>query len=127
MILEMVDKIGARCKIILHDPVHWKQIPSYIAMADCVVVPSLTEGFGFTAAESCAMGKPIVATSTTSLPEVVSGMFVLVKPRSAKSLAEGIIKIHQKRYTKKHLKKFTIQQNIKSYVKEYQRLMDEKP
>jgi len=53
------------------------ELPSYIAASDCIVVPSLSEGFGFAAAESCAMGKLIVASNVASLPEVVSGKFYL--------------------------------------------------
>jgi glycosyltransferase involved in cell wall biosynthesis len=67
-------------------------MPRYIAASDLVVVPSLSEGFGFTAAEASAMGRAIVATYAGSLPEViinnVSG--ILVKPRSENELADAI-------------------------------------
>ena len=56
------------------------ELQSYIAASDCIVVPSLSESFGFAAAEACAMGKPIVASNVASLPEVVSARFILIEP-----------------------------------------------
>lgn len=57
--------------------------------ADCIVVPSLSEGFGLTAVEACSLGKRVVATSAGALPEVVFGEHVLVEPGSAEALAAG--------------------------------------
>jgi glycosyltransferase involved in cell wall biosynthesis len=39
---------------------------------DIVIVPSRLEGFGYSAAEAMACGKPIVATNCSSLPELVT-------------------------------------------------------
>ena len=33
----------------------------------CVIVPLITEGFGFSAAETCALGKPIIASDGEGL------------------------------------------------------------
>jgi len=66
--------------------------------ANCIVVPSLTEGFGLTAAEACAVGLPLVATKTGSIPEVVSGRHVLVEAQSAVALCDGIVRAWQGQY-----------------------------
>ena len=89
-ILRLIKKLGVEDKVILHDPVSYKELPKYVKLADCVVVPSLAEGFGFVAAEACAMGVPVVASNTTSLPEVVSGKFILVKPRDFNGIAKAV-------------------------------------
>jgi glycosyltransferase involved in cell wall biosynthesis len=81
-------KMGDR--VIMVDPVPRDQLPSYIAAADCVVVPSLSEGFGFSAVEACTMGVPVVASNVASLPEVVSGKYVLVEPKSPGAIALGV-------------------------------------
>ena len=49
------------------------KIPSYLAMADIAVIPSIwNEPFGLTVAEAQAMGKPIITTRKGGIPEVVS-------------------------------------------------------
>ncbi|MBI2142015.1 glycosyltransferase family 4 protein, partial [Candidatus Woesearchaeota archaeon] len=106
-------------RTLLLEPVSYEELPDYIAAADCLVVPSLSEGFGYTAAEAAAMGKIIVASSTTSLPEVVSGKYVLVEPKSAKALAEGIEKAHKRSYAVSKLKRFTIDENVKRHLSVY--------
>ena len=116
------DKSG---RTILAEPVPYDQLPDYLAAADCVVVPSISEGFGYTAAEAAAMGKTIVASNTTSLPEVVSGKYVLVEPKSAKAIAEGIEKAHNKKYGRTKLKRFTIEENVKRHMTIYNELAKE--
>ncbi len=68
------------------------QLVAALREADCIVVPSVTEGFGFTTAEASALGVPVVATRTGSIPEVVAGKHTLVPPRSAEALASGVIR-----------------------------------
>ena len=118
-IVNLINKLGVKDKVILHDPVSYKELPDYIKAADCVVVPSLAEGFGFAAAEACAMGKPVVASNTTSLPEVVSGRYILVKPRSEKEIADAVLQLKAGVVKKKGGKSFSLKDNIISYFKVY--------
>lgn len=48
--------------------------------AQATLIPSTYEGFGFPALEAMARGCPVVASDTTSLPEVVGDAGVLVEP-----------------------------------------------
>lgn len=64
-------------------------LPGVYAGAAAVVVPSLYEGFGIPALEGMAVGVPVVASNTTSLPEVVGDGGILVDP-SPQGLAQGI-------------------------------------
>jgi D-inositol-3-phosphate glycosyltransferase len=121
-ILNLIKKLNIGDKIIIHNPVHYKELPSYVKAADCVVVPSLSEGFGFAAAEACAMKKPVVASETTSLPEVVSGEYILVEPKNPHSIVNGIRYVFEGKIRDKRLKKFLLTENINNYIKIYRSL-----
>lgn len=122
-ILRLIDKLGVKDKIVILDPVSRRELPNYIKAADCIVVPSLTEGFGFTAAESCAMEKPVVASNTTSLPEVVSGRYILVEPGNAKAIAEGVEKVYRGKVEEKDKKIFSWDKCVDEYLEVYQEAM----
>lgn len=104
-------------------PVPYAILPHQIIVSDCVVIPSLSEGFGFSAAEACAMGVPVVASGCTSLPEVVSGKYILVEPRSSSAIAQGIIDIHNKEYQISKPKKFTWDDCVNKHEELYKQLL----
>lgn len=121
-IIEIIQK--ENLDVILVDPLPQEELPYYIAASDCVVVPSLNEGFGFTCVEACAMRKPIVATNVGSLPEVISGKFVLVKSKSPEALAEGVEKVYQGKYISTELKTFLWKDTINAHIELYRRLLN---
>ncbi|MBI2142996.1 glycosyltransferase family 4 protein [Candidatus Woesearchaeota archaeon] len=118
-ILQLIKKLRLEDKIVNIPPVPHSDLPDYIMAADCVVVPSISEGFGYTAAEAAAMGKPIVASDTTSLPEVVSGKHILVQPKNSKEIAAAVASMHKGKCHKTQLRKFTIEENVRSYLSLY--------
>jgi D-inositol-3-phosphate glycosyltransferase len=124
-VLELIRTLGLEPgrDVIVHDTVARDELPGFIQASDCVVVPSLNEGFGFTCAEACAMGKPVVATKAGSLPEVISGKYVLVEPADAGALAEGVIAVHDKRYAVSEKKNFSWDDYVARHVEAYERLL----
>lgn len=60
--------------------------------AVCYVQPSLYEGFGLPVLEAMQCGTPVVASRTSSLPEVVGEAGILVEP-TAEELATGVKQI----------------------------------
>jgi len=54
------------------------------------VIPSVHEAYGMVAAEAMSYGKPVIASNTGGLPEVVGDAGILVPPQDEKALAEAI-------------------------------------
>ena len=83
-------------------------VPSFMSACDIVAftsLPGLGEGFGLAALEAMAAGRPVVATSTDSLPEIVvdgeTGR--LVEPGSTESLARILVELGRDRELRQDL------------------------
>jgi phosphatidylinositol alpha-1,6-mannosyltransferase len=70
-----------------------EDMPAFYAGLSVFVLPSRVEGFGLVAAEAGACGLPVVATDTSSLPEIVvdglTGRLVPVDDAAALAAAVG--------------------------------------
>ena len=98
-LLTLISEVGKIINVHVIDPVpDRKQLASYLKVANCIVVPSLSEGFGLTVAESCALGIPVVASNVGSIPEVISGKYILVEPGSPESIAKGVRKAYEGKF-----------------------------
>lgn len=69
-----------------------EDIPSLLACAEALVLPSLNEGFGMVLVEAMAMGKPVVASAVGGVPELVldGRTGLLVPPADPEALATAI-------------------------------------
>jgi glycosyltransferase involved in cell wall biosynthesis len=61
--------------------------------ADALAYLSLFEGFGLPALEAMAYGTPVLASNTTSLPEVCGDAALLVDPADSAAVAAGVARI----------------------------------
>jgi glycosyltransferase involved in cell wall biosynthesis len=86
---QMVEELnlGERVRFI-HD-VPAADVPALLSGALAFVFPSRYEGFGLPPLEAMACGTPVIASNSSSLPEVVGAAGLLVEPEVA-PLAEAI-------------------------------------
>jgi glycosyltransferase involved in cell wall biosynthesis len=80
-------------KVVICDFVKRSDLPVLYSQAKAFVLPSLYEGFGIPVVEAQSCGVPVVVANTSSLPEVVGESGILIDPKSADSIAQGINKI----------------------------------
>lgn len=89
-IYEAVERLGLRQRVRFLDFVADDDLPLLYNLAHGLVYPALYEGFGFPPLEALACGTPVLASNTSSLPEVVGEAGVLVDPTDIESIAAGI-------------------------------------
>ncbi len=80
-------------KPILTGYVPKKLLPDLYRGASLFVYPSLYEGFGLPVIEAMACGVPVLASNSTSLPEVVEDAGVLIDPRDVSHLKEAMMEL----------------------------------
>ncbi len=70
-----------------------EDLPMLYSGSSLFVFPSLYEGFGLPLAEAMACGVPVVASNTSSIPEVVGDAGLLVPPAQPEAFAEAILRV----------------------------------
>ncbi len=72
-------------------PVAADRIPGRLAASDGLVLPSRAEGLPFALLEAMAACRPVIATRTGAIEELLRGAGDLVEPRSSAQLAAALI------------------------------------
>ena len=70
-----------------------EDLPVLYLGACIFLFPSLYEGFGLPLVEAMACGVPVVASNTSSIPEVVQDAALLVSPNRPEDFAEAMLRV----------------------------------
>ncbi len=86
-------ELGVGEKIMFTGKISSDDVPSYYALSDIVVVPSLQEAFGLAVSEAMACGKPVIGSDVGGIPDQIIDGFsgLLAKPRDSLNIAEKIL------------------------------------
>ena len=113
--------------ISIKEPLAEEQLVAAIKQAYCVIVPSITEGFGLSAAESCTLGKPVIVSDAGALPEVVSGKVLFFQNKNSSDLAAKILLATEDKFTVIPKRVFDWNTSTKELLKVYERLTASRP
>ncbi len=104
------DDPAVKDKIIFMGGVSDEELAWYYQNCKYLAHPSFCEGWGLQIAESAMNGKPVVASKTSSMPEVIKDKAVYINPFSSDELLEAMLEMESPSSYKRQLKK------IESYV-----------
>ena len=88
-------RLGIRECLVFAGYIPREHLPGVYAAATALMYPSLYEGFGLPPLEAMGCGTPVLASTTSAMPEVVDDAGVLTDPHNAQAIAEGILRITQ--------------------------------
>lgn len=76
--------------------ISYKDVPSYLKLADLAVVPSMwDEAFGLTVLEAMATGLPLITTRSGGIPEICEDVACIINRENiVENLAEAIINLY---------------------------------
>ena len=89
-IFKRVEELGLGKAVYWVGFVPGAELPLWYNAATVFVYPSLYEGFGMPLLEAMACGTPVIASATSSLPEVVGDAGLLVTPHDVTGLADNM-------------------------------------
>jgi glycosyltransferase involved in cell wall biosynthesis len=92
-VLALARQSGLGDQVRLLENVSDADLALLYSAASVFVFPSLEEGFGLPPLEAMACGAPVVASNTSSLPEVVGEAGLLVAPTDPAAIAEAIHRV----------------------------------
>lgn len=117
-IVKRLAKLGDH--VVLVDSVPRNDLPSWLLGADVVVVPSLSEGFGYSAVEAAALGCPLIATSGHATEELLRDYAMFVPPGDPEALAQAIL--DPPRTATPLVRRFTAEAHAQAVIAIYERL-----
>lgn len=92
-VFALVGKLGLERDVVYRGYVSEDEKRRLLRTAELFVYPSFYEGFGIPVLEAMAHGTPVVASNTSSLPEVAGGAAILVDPARPDRIAQGMIEV----------------------------------
>ncbi len=92
-IAQQAADFGIQSNVIFLDALSDQDLSAVFSAARLFVFPSLEEGFGLPPLEAMACGTPVVASNTSSMPEVLGDAALLVSPTKADELAAAMCSV----------------------------------
>ena len=101
-----------------------EDLNALIQKADYIVVPSITEGFGYSAIEACGFDKKLICSTAGSLPEVVYGKCLFFENRNAEDLKDKLVSVLDgtAQFCNLEPKDFSRNEIVRQFVALYQRI-----
>ncbi len=90
---KLADELGVRAVVRVLP--FTQEVPAFLQATDLIVLPSLSETYGYVLIEALAMGIPVVATEGGGVPEIVEEgrTGLLVPPADPEALASAVTRI----------------------------------
>ncbi len=103
-ILRSAKELGLSEAVVFTDYIPEEEKFALLSGALVFAFVSLYEGFGFPVLEAQASGTPVLASNTSSLPEVAGDGALLVNPSSVEEIADGLRMLSEDRMLREELK-----------------------
>jgi D-inositol-3-phosphate glycosyltransferase len=122
-LLGRIDDLGLHGAVTVLPPVPRPDLPGYLLAVDAVVIPSVSEGFGYAAVEAVTLGCTVIATTGHSVEEVVGEAVELVPPRDPQAIAAALLRAAQTPPQRRTPRRFDLAGHIAVVKRAYARML----
>ncbi|HJX69701.1 MAG TPA: glycosyltransferase family 1 protein [Dehalococcoidia bacterium] len=102
-IQRVINELNIQRDVVFTGYVADDDLPGYYSGAECFVLPSLYEGFGFPPLEAMACGCPVIVSNVASLPEVAGEAAIKVNPHDTDAIASALHEVLTNKDLKREL------------------------
>lgn len=99
----LIRELGLEKKVLYYEHVSKEELALLYNSSDVFALPSFYEGFGLPVLEAMACGVPVIASSSTSLSEVLGNGGIMIDPFDVNTLTKGISEVLADRNTRRSL------------------------
>lgn len=117
---KLIKKLGLESHVIVLHGLQQIDLVNLVCLADFVIVPSISDGFGLVAAEVSQLNKPLIVTRNGALPEVVSGKVVFLRDLTPSSITEAVTKVKKEQRHTIPRKEFLWEDTVRRYEDVYE-------
>ena len=118
MVTHQLRSIPDERYILLHN-LDKDELEQELMRSTCIMIPSYSEGFCFAAAESVALGVPLISSGQGALAEVVSGKYITMNSQDGKGLLDALEKAYAGDWKVTEMKEFPFEETVKAYLELY--------
>ena len=109
-----------------------EKLDALMSQAQCMIYPSLYEGFGIPVLEAMRAGTPVITSNLTALPEVAGGAALLIDPLDVEGMASTMAQLLVNPSLQEELKKkgkdrassYSWQNTAEMYLNLYQEVIE---
>ena len=87
---DAAERMGLSGRVVFAKYLKLEEFASLIHACKAVIFPSLYEGFGMPVVEAMALGKPVLCSHMTSLPEIARDAAIYFDPKRPQTIVDAI-------------------------------------
>jgi glycosyltransferase involved in cell wall biosynthesis len=119
----LVNNMENQSRVFLTHNLTKRELYKEILLSNFLLIPSYSEGFCFIAAETQALGTPIISSHNTALIEVVGSKNIKLKNLNSQALYNAIAKGIHNQWDQDKTTKFTLSDSIANYIELYKEIL----
>jgi glycosyltransferase involved in cell wall biosynthesis len=108
-----------KCSVVYMSNLTQEALYQEIADADCVLIPSYSEGFCYSAAEAVGLHTPIISSEKGALPEVVGGKYIAMKQMNSDGLYDAMQSALNENWQERPVKRFPLANFLNAHMEMY--------